>query len=189
MSSRLLIENIGSEVILRAGASADDIAFVEQFSNEGRRCEVLAWRAMVRRELGADVTIFYDDYGGPRVALENRYISISHSRNIVALLISDAPCAVDIEHTDRNFQSVASKYLSVAEQALAEEYNLYAEMWSAKEALYKYYRKGSLDLVRHISIEEYRPIDNLFIATILGSEPIKVKVENNGNYVIASIAC
>ena len=188
MGSRLIVESLGSEAILREGATADDIAFVEQFANASRRCEVLAWRAMVRRELGRDVRIFYDEYGAPNVALDNIYISISHSRNIAALLISDSPCAVDIEHTDRNFLRVAPKYLSVEEQALAEKYNLYAEMWSAKEALYKYYHKGSLDLVKHISIEEYIPNHNTLIATLLGSEPIEVKIENNGSYVVASIA-
>ena len=55
MSSRLFIENIGSEEALIAKAHSEDVAFVERFSNEGRRCEVLAWRAIVRRELGCDV--------------------------------------------------------------------------------------------------------------------------------------
>ena len=188
MSSRLLIESIGSEAELRPLAMPEDVVAVEGLSNERRRCEVLAWRAMVRRELGKDVAISYDDYGAPNVSLLDTYISVSHSRGVVALLISDAPCAVDIEHIARNFRGVASKYLSIEELALAERYDLYAEMWSAKETLYKYYRKGSLDLAQDISIVEYSATDNTFVATILDSEPIVVKIERWGFYVVTSIA-
>ena len=188
MSSRLLIESIGSEAELRPLAMPEDVVAVEGLSNEHRRCEVLAWRAMVRRELGRDIAIFYDEYGAPNVALLDTYISISHSRDVVALLISDAPCAVDVEYLDRNFRGVASKYLSATEQALAEEYDIYAELWSAKETLYKYYRKGSLDLVQHISIEEYSPTDNTFVATILGGDKIVVKIDKREAYVVTSIA-
>lgn len=187
MNSHLVIEKIGSEEALLTLALPEDIAAVEGVSNTNRRCEILSWRAIVRRELGCEVQIFYDDYGAPNVAIPNTHISVSHSKGVVAVLFSDSPCAVDIEQMSRDFRKVASKYLSVAEQLIAEKYDLYAEMWSAKEALYKYYRKGSLDLVKHISIVEYIADKHTLIATILGSEPISVNLQNEGNYVVASI--
>ncbi len=187
MDSHLVIEKIGSEEALRTLALPEDIRAVEGVSNTNRRCEILSWRAVVRRELGSEVHIFYDDYGAPNVAMPDTYISVSHSKGVVAVLFSDYPCAVDIEQRSRDFRNVAPKYLSTAEQRIAEEYDLYAEMWSAKEALYKYYRKGSLDLVKHISIVEYVADKHSLVATILGSEPISVYLQNEGNYVVASI--
>ncbi len=187
MCSRLIVESIATEEALLAGAAAEDIAFVEQFTNLGRRCEVLAWRAIVRRKLGENVRIFYDDYGAPKVANPNRYISVSHSREYVAVLLSDAPCAVDIESVERDFRKVASRYLSVEEQTMAERYGIFAELWSAKEALYKYYKKGKLDLVRDISITNYNPENTTLTATILGSHPITVNLDRRDNLVIATI--
>ena len=187
MNNRLFIESIGSEEALREGANSADIAAVAQISNKGRRCEVLAWRAIVRRELGADVQIGYDEYGAPQIDLPNTYISVSHSRGIVAALVSDTPCAVDIEHSDRDFRRVSSRYLSEMEREIAEQNNLYAEMWCAKEALYKYYKKGGLDLVEHIKISEYDESGSQLVATIFDGEPIVVKVGKQNNIAVAII--
>jgi phosphopantetheinyl transferase len=187
VNSHLFIEKIGSEATLREGATAEDLAFVERISNSGRRCEVLAWRAIVRRELGADVEIFYDEYGAPKVDRPNTYIGVSHSKGVVAVYISEKPCAVDIEHSNRDFRRVASRYLSIEEQRLADGYDIFAEMWCAKEALYKYYKKGALDLVKDIVIEEYRLAEGSIVATILGGEPIEVSVRREDNIAIALI--
>ena len=145
MANRLVIESAASEEVLRSGATQEDIDFVEAFANANRRSEVLAWRAIVHRELGQDVEIFYDEHGAPKVNKPDTYISVSHSKGVVAVLFADSACAVEIEHTDRDFGRVANRYLSQSEQMLAEQYGILAEMWCAKEALYKYYKKGLND--------------------------------------------
>jgi len=187
MNNPIFIEKIASEDILRNNATTEDITFVEQFSNAKRRCEVLAWRAIVRRELGAKAVIFYDEYGAPKVDNPNKYISVSHSKEYVAVYIADGPCAIDIESANRDFCRVASRYLSIQEQQIAKEYDIFAEMWSAKEALYKYYKKGNLDLVRDISIIDYNRIASQLVASILGSLPIVVNLGRCGNLVVATI--
>ncbi len=187
MANRLVIESVASEEVLRSGAVAEDIGFVEAFANVNRRCEVLAWRAIVRRELGEGVRIFYDEYGAPKVELPDTYISVSHSKGVVAVLFADSACAVDIEQTNRDFRRVANRYLSQSEQMLAEQYDIFAEMWCAKEALYKYYKKGRLDLVEHISIGEYDSDRGVLRCSILGGEPIEVNVRREGNLAIVVI--
>ena len=185
MGNHLVIESIASEEILRNGAVTEDIDIVETFAKADRRCEVLAWRAIVRRELGQGVKIFYDEYGAPNVELPDTYISVSHSKGVVAVLFSDRLCAVDIEQADRDFRRVTTRYLSPKEQTLAEQNDLYAEMWCAKEALYKYYKKGMLNLVEHISVDGYD--GGVLHCSILGSEPIEVKVKRENNLVVAWI--
>ena len=187
MSSRIVIEQIAAEETLRDGAAMADLALVEQFGSASRRCEALAWRAIVRRELGADVTIGYDEYGAPIVDTPKIYISVSHSRDRVAVLFADSVCAVDIESVERDFGRVASRYLSDEEQQIAQANGLYAEMWSAKEALYKYYRKGGLDLVKDIVIREYNPSKQQFAASICEGGAIAVNVLRENNYVMATI--
>lgn len=188
MSSHLFIEKIGSEEALMATATIEDRASVASFANARRRCEVLAWRALVRRELGVGVAISHDEYGAPIVDLPDTHISVSHSREKVAVLISDAPCAVDIECVERNFRRVADHYLSTEEQQLAEQYDIYAELWSAKEALYKYHKKGGIDFVRDVVVAEYRPEQRTLVATLFGGEPIEVALQRKDNLVIATIS-
>ncbi len=187
MSSRIVIERIATECELLRCATIDDLSFVARFGSASRRSEVLAWRAIVRHELGTDVDIFYDDYGAPKVNRPNVFISVSHSRDMVAVLFADRTCAVDIESAGRDFHKVASRYLSAEEQIIAEQNDIYAEIWSAKEALYKYYSKGELDLVKHISIEEYDEVRGVLMCSILDSEPIEVKINREGDLVVAMI--
>lgn len=187
MSSHIVIEHIEAECTLRDRATKGDLAFVEQFSSASRRCEVLSWRAIVRRELGNGVEISHDEYGAPKVKTPNTIynISVSHCRDRVAVLFSEDVCAVDIEQIGRDFRKVASRYLSDEEQTIAERYGLYAEMWCAKEALYKYYKKGHLDLVRDVAISEYER--GVLYGSILGSAPIAVRVWREGDIAVAVI--
>ncbi len=185
MTNRLVIEQIGTEQTLREGATAEDLAFVEQFGSESRRREVMAWRAVVRRELGGEVAISHDEYGAPMLSLPNINISVSHSKDKVAVLFSQHHCAVDIEHSGRDFRRVASRYLSVAEQQMAEHYDLYAEMWCAKEALYKYHRKGELDLVKDVAIVECD--EGVLRCSILGGAMLEVRVWREGEITVAVI--
>lgn len=187
MSSRLIVENIDSEGALLAISHPEDIAIAQGFSHVNRRCEALAWRAIVRRELGTEVVISYDEYGAPCVNIPDVSIGVSHSRGVVAVIFSATRCAVDIEHKDRDFRKVAERYLSPSEQALAEQYDLYAEIWCAKEALYKYYRRGALDLVKDIKIGAYRLADSVIEATICDGERIEVRLARSGDLVIATI--
>lgn len=187
MSSRLFLERISSESALREAATAEDVAYVEQFGAEKRRCEVLTWRAVVRRELGHAVAISHDENGAPQVDIPNIYISVAHSCELVAVAISDGPCAVDIEDCARNFRRVAAKYLSSEEQNLAEQYNLYAEMWSAKEALYKFHRKGGLNYVSDVRILGYDAEARTFEASICGGDRVAVSLQHSEGHTIALI--
>ena len=187
MSSRIVIEQIAAEETLREGAAMADLALVEQFGSASRRCEALAWRAVVRRELGVETTIGYDEYGAPIVDIPNIYISVSHSRDRVAVLFADSVCAVDIESVERDFGRVASRYLSTEEEQMARENDLYAEMWSAKEALYKYYRKGGLDLVKDIAIKAFDADRGVLYGSILGGEDVEISVRRSDDLVIAVI--
>ena len=187
MSSRIVIERIATEEALRASATPEDLAVVEGFGSASRRAEALAWRAVVRRELGREVAISYDEYGAPEVDIPNQYISVSHSREYVAVLFASAPCAVDIEDGRRDFRRVAAKYLSVEEQALAEKYDLFGAMWCAKEALYKYYRCGGIDFVRDVTIEEYCSKEDTLIATLM-NERFEVRLHRDGELLVAEIS-
>jgi phosphopantetheinyl transferase len=187
MSSRLFIENIDSEEHLLATAHPVDLSIVEGYSNANRRREVLAWRAIVRRELGSEVVISYDENGAPTLDNPHINIGVSHSRGVVAVMLSESPCAVDIEQADRDFRRVAERYLSHSEYEIARQYDLFAEMWCAKEALYKYHKKGSVDLVEDLAIVDYQTDSNTLVATILGGEPINVAIRREGTLAIALI--
>lgn len=132
--------------------TAADVASASRFQNDGRRREHLAWRRIVRSELGRAVVIDYNEVGAPVVDRPDTYISVSHGGGMVAVAIADEPVGVDIEAIDRNFERVASRYMSAAEVALSSDKDWAARVWAAKEAIYKLYGKREVDLIEDMRI-------------------------------------
>lgn len=80
--------------------------------------------------------------GQPTLPGQELFISVSHSKNIVAAAVSDAPVGIDVEcMTNRNVTLLAEKCFSDAEYArfcTAEDKKLcFYQHWTAKEAYAK----------------------------------------------------
>lgn len=138
-----------------ANISADDVASASRFQNERRRAEHLAWRRIVRRELGRNVSISYNEVGAPVVDTPNTYISVAHGAGCVVVAISDSRIGVDVESQERDFTKAASRYMSDEEMALSVEQSWPVKVWTAKEALYKLYGKRGIELKTDLRITAY----------------------------------
>ena len=132
--------------------TAADVASASRFQNDSRRREHLAWRRIVRHELGRRVIIDYNEVGAPVVDPPNTYISVAHGGDMVAVAIADERVGVDIESLDRNFNRIQSRYMTPAEIALSDSEEWAARVWAAKEAIYKLYGKREVDLTKDIRI-------------------------------------
>lgn len=152
MSSRLCIERIPALESLVAAAHPADAAVAAAFASPQRRREFLAWRATARRMAGDGAELDYDEWGAPVIVGSPLHIGVSHSRDHVAVIISDEPCAVDIENLSRDFSKAMPRYLSDEERALSSHPYFPAAAWCAKEALYKFYRRRGIDLLSDIRI-------------------------------------
>lgn len=135
--------------------TAQDVASASRFQNEARRVEHLAWRRIVRRELGRGVSIEYNGVGAPYVDTPNTHISVAHTSGAVAVAIADAPIGVDIESLHRGFERVASRYLSSNEAQLSDDERWAAMVWCAKEAMYKLYGRKGVDLIDDLRVTAY----------------------------------
>lgn len=147
----LLVEPLMDLAAAESCAAAPDLDAVRGFLPK-RRQEVLSWRAMVRRELGADIYISYDITGTPAVA--GAHISVAHSRDMVAVCISDRRCGVDIEPESRDCSRAAVRYMSPDERQLSDSVLLPVVVWCAKEAMYKFAGREGVDFLRDICITE-----------------------------------
>lgn len=166
--------------------TAQDVASASRFQNERRRREHLAWRRIVRRELGRDVDIDYNAVGAPVVSIPNIYISVAHAGEMVAVAISDRRVGVDIERADRDFSRAASRYMSAAEAALATHDRWAGEVWCAKEAMYKYYGKQGVDLLDDLHVESYDGERGILVGRMVGMESVEVEISDfRDNFIVA----
>ena len=135
--------------------AAEDVASAMRFQNEKRRREHLAWRRIVRRELGAKVHIDYNDVGAPIVDTADRWISVAHGGESVAVAIADNPVGVDIEGLSRDFDRVAPRYMTEEETALSEDRRWACFVWCAKEAMYKLYGRRGVELRGELRVDSF----------------------------------
>ncbi|MFI3319438.1 MAG: 4'-phosphopantetheinyl transferase superfamily protein [Rikenellaceae bacterium] len=178
-----------------------DISEAEEFKTEKRKCEYLTWRAVLRsalRDMGAEVSryadtpILYRASGAPYIEGLPLWFGVSHSRDMVAVVISDERCAVDIETRDRRFEAIESRYLSAEELAILEgafgaDLGVgRAVAWSAKEAAYKYCQTEGLDFVRDmqiVGVDELRAE----ITVTAQNRRLKLSYEVHEKYVVVAV--
>jgi len=110
-------------------------------TSEKRKKEFLASRILIKKLVADNSEIIYNNLGKPFIKNSKKHISISHSANFVAVIVSDKRVGIDIEQSTRNIDRVATRFLHSRELEFIESMKnkqlakiLY---WAAKEAIFK----------------------------------------------------
>ena len=128
-----------SELIADNGLSLAEAE--KSFKSASRQREWLATRALLQLTPYSREVIRYHSNGKPFFAGNNMHISISHTKDIVAIAISGHPIGIDVETASRNALAVTSSFLKPCEMAelqnVQDQANEAVRLWSAKEAAFK----------------------------------------------------
>ena len=122
-------------------------------------------------EIGyTDNDLFYDDIGKPHLT-DGKFISITHSFNFSAIILSDTnPVGIDIEKQRDKIVKIAHKFTPFKEyKTLANHDALVRKLtivWGAKESLYKIYEQKGLSFLRHINVTDFEFEDQQTTASI-----------------------
>ncbi len=152
----------------------EDITTVENFKNHRRKLEWLSVRILLKRMLGKDSKIVYGPERKPYLHNNLYNISIPHSKNFTAILISKKRrVGLDLEFMTSKILRIADKFLRPEELENIEKdqelYHLYLH-WCAKEALYKICDKVDINFVTNLSIEPFKPkVKGLISGTVNNS--------------------
>lgn len=168
--------------------ATEDVASAMRFQNEKRRREHLAWRRIVRRELGAKVHIDYNDVGAPVVDASGRWISVAHGGESVAVAIADTPVGVDIESIGRDFERVAPRYMTSEELSLSSNEHWACYAWCAKEAMYKLYGRRGVELRGDIRLESFDSESMVIYGSMVDEAPSIIKISLFNDDIIVAVA-
>ena len=118
--------------------------------------QFLASRKLIS-QVDSDLRVSYKD-DIPFLS-DNRNISISHSDNVVTILISENEgIGIDVERINKKVHSIKSKFLNQKEinylSGYEESRNL-TRAWTAKEAIYKALKMPGIIFSENILIEEF----------------------------------
>ncbi len=103
--------------------------------------------------------IFKDGFGKPFVENSPYFISLSHSQNRAAVIVSKKLVGIDIQREEAKIEKLHTKFISAEEiQQLdnRELFQSYHIFWGAKEAMYKAYGKKQLDFRKHMHIYAFK---------------------------------
>lgn len=132
-----------------------------QLKNEKRKKEYLSVRLLLEEMTQEKSTIIYSASGKPRLKNNTPQISISHSPELVVILLSEQNAGVDVENIYRKTASIARRFLSDKEledtQSMPEPQLSRILYWSAKEAIFKYSPLTEIEFRSHIFIHPFLP--------------------------------
>lgn len=130
--------------------------------SEQHRKGFLSVRKLLQTAGYTDFDLMYDANGKPHLK-DGKYISITHSFEFAAIIISNENVGIDIEQQREKIIRIANKFCGTEWEYLKEE-NQFVEqlsvIWGAKEALYKMCDSRSLSFKQDMHIQPFQLTEN-----------------------------
>lgn len=131
-----------------------------RFTSEHRKKEWLSVRVLLYSMLQKDKEIGYSPEGKPQLTDHSFFISISHTKGYVAVILDTvSPVGIDIEQYGRRVHRVADRFVRSDESIEAyQEDTTWSILlhWSAKETIFKRMENADADL-RKLRLAHFLP--------------------------------
>ncbi len=139
--------------------SPEDKKRYSLFRSTSRKVEFLSVRALLAEMLDKNARIVYNKNNKPFLKDGSHFISISHSNELTAIILStNERVGIDLEYMRVNINAFASRFLNKREKITRRwadrTYHLYIH-WCAKETIYKICDKEGINIVNDITIEPF----------------------------------
>ncbi len=126
--------------------------------NARRRQEILTSRYLLQHLTGENIWSLFqkDEYGKPYLAGTDLFISLSHSHNRSAAILSKKRVGIDLQKSVEKIHRIKNKFLNPVELLSlksGEEISKLHLYWGAKESMYKAYGKKGVDFKEHLFVD------------------------------------
>ena len=157
---------------------------IPDFNTEKKKKEWLASRLLLN-EINPNYSISYNTFGAPELNNEG-YISISHSKGLVAIIISQQQVGVDIEEISEKALKVSSKFVSTnnLKALTAEKATL---IWCCKEAVFKWHQKGEVDFIADIKLHPFESMEKGEITAEFRNIPLILNYQKIHNHYLVYV--
>lgn len=177
------IEESPEELFAKLQLKEHERAYLETLNNGKRNLHWLSTRVLLRTMLNTDryIDCRIDEHGKPYLDNFKHHISLSHSFDYAAVMISaDKEVGIDIELIKDKIERIAHKFMTPGEMAFIEPEHstehLYS-CWCAKEAVYKLQGKKNVSFHDHIHLSPFEYKSS-------GSMNVRLEVAEAIDYVV-----
>jgi len=152
--------------------SDNSIERLKHMKSEIHRRGFLSVRHLLKAAGYTDHDLYYTPNGKPHLR-DGKNISITHSYEFSAIIISDYEIGIDIEKNREKIARIAPKFTDFKvdfENNTPEQIELLTVIWGAKESLYKIYPYGGLTFRNDIPVTPFKLSDTKTTAWINASD-------------------
>ncbi len=126
--------------------------------NKRRKQEILTSRYLLQHLLGKSIWAKFkkDSYGKPYIEGSELYISLSHSYDRSAAIISERRVGIDLQKYVEKIERIKEKFLNPIELQSINDRQKKARLhlyWGAKECMYKSYGKKEVNFKAHLFVD------------------------------------
>jgi len=123
------------------------------------QCGFLSVRKLLQEKGYTDFDLYYDEYGKPHLN-DGRHISISHSHDFSAIILSDKNCGIDLEMQRQKIVTIAHKFAEEEFEFIQGlDENSYIRqltvIWGSKEVVFKIRNEVGISFKDHIHLEPF----------------------------------
>lgn len=160
------------------------IEHIPKFKKKERIKEFLACRLLLN-EIAPNTLITYNKYGAPEINTDD-FISISHSNNMSAIIISKKKVGLDVEKISEKALKLSSKFMlkDLHTPVSKEKATL---IWCCKEAIYKWEQKGGINFISDIKIMPFKIKSYGTINAILRNKKLTLNYEKVNTHFLVYI--
>lgn len=134
---------------------------IRQMMTENRKREWLTVRVLLKALAGEEKEIAYTESGKPYLADRSYHISISHTKEYVAVALSKHHfVGIDIEYISPRIQKIKDRFMSDEERTgISPENEIVHSLlhWSAKESMFKALNEPAVDFRTCLHIQPFVP--------------------------------
>ncbi|WP_370583292.1 4'-phosphopantetheinyl transferase superfamily protein [Pedobacter sp. ASV28] len=156
------IEESHNELMAGLQLKQHELDIIVSFKSEKRALQWLSTRLLLRTMLNTKeyIDCQMDDHGKPYLVNYDYHISLSHSYDYAAVIISkDKKVGIDMELIKHKIKLVRHKFLSdieLAQKQIGNDIDGLYVCWCAKEAIYKWHGKKALEFKRDMHIRPFK---------------------------------
>ncbi|MDD5152358.1 MAG: 4'-phosphopantetheinyl transferase superfamily protein [Flavobacterium sp.] len=131
----------------------------------------LSVRKLLQQAGYSDFDLFYDESGKPHLK-DGKPISISHSHEFSAIIISEETVGIDIELQREKIIRIADKFVNSTELNRLQSFDSHDYIkkltvkWGAKESIFKIRNEKGISFKNHIQVNTFELEDKETIAQL-----------------------
>lgn len=166
----------------KTNLNQQELELLDKYNVERRKKDLVIARHLLQQHI-PEAEVVYHPSGKPYLKNKEAEISISHSKDLVAVIIHTTNIVgIDIEYISPRVERIKKRFLSERELQICNNNELLTLYWSAKETLFKLDKEQGLEFNTELTL---RPnTSNTLIGNIREGQDITISYLKEGDWVL-----